>query len=169
MEVVKMKRQIVVAVCPTVINHAVTLDALDAALLMNCVTVSVLKNTDAVAVYWHAAEKVLSPADFVEKSAGMNRKTLPVDLWVDFRMVPHAEDQTVSFGTFGLERFSLPEMEVSRTRRHPRWVMDWLFNLSHFVLENDVTLEDGQTFGRTKEEKFSVRREGAVVRLIFDE
>ena len=174
-EISRMRLQVAVAVQPT----DDTLDALDVALLTTHLASAVMKHTDAVGIYWHASGKIMQPADFIRKSEGTNRRTLPVDLWVDFRLEPHPHEQTISFGTFGLERFSLPELEVPHCDRPPRWVLDWLFNLSHSVLENGVELEHEQTFGMSEEEKFYVTREpaspemgrsgGNVLRVHFEE
>ncbi len=176
MQMLKMRRQIAVAIQP----EGEHLDALDAALLLTCLVRAVVKNTDAVGVYWNHAGKIFHPEDFLARMEGMNRQTLPVDLWVDFRIIPHPEERTITYATFGLERFSLMEMEIPHSPREPRWVLDWLFNLSHSVIENGVVLEDKQTFGHTEESRFWVSHERSaaetrrgrtaeVIQLHFDE
>ncbi|MDO4550207.1 MAG: DUF4261 domain-containing protein [Planctomycetia bacterium] len=158
MQMLKMNRQIAVAIRPE-LSEEKGLDPLDVALLMNCLILSLLKNTEAVGVYWNHSGKIIMPEDFISRSEGMNRKMLPVDLWVDFRMVPHPEEKTISFGTFGMERFSLMEMEVSHSQRDPRWVMNWMFNLAHSLIENGMILQEKQTFGLSEDEKFFVTHE----------
>lgn len=176
MEMLKMRRQIAVAIQP----DGEHLDVLDAALLLNCLVRAVTKNTEAVGVYWNHAGKIFQPEDFLARMEGTNRQTLPVELWVDFRVIPHPAEQAITYATFGLERFGLMEMELPRSRREPRWVLDWLFNLAHSVLENGVTFEDKQTFGMTEDAKFWVSHERSVeetgrgraaevIRLHFDE
>lgn len=151
LEVQKDTRQLVVAVMP----NGNTLDQIDVALLLTCLTIAVLKNTNGVAVYWNHSGMLHAPQEFVAHAQGMNRRTLPVELWVDFRIIPNT-DGTISLGTWGLETFALSELEVSRSQQDVRWMLRWMFNLSHFLLENGPILEDGHTFGPSEEEKFTL-------------
>ena len=171
----KIKRQIVVAV----LAEDGELDEVDTALLLTALTRAVLSETQAVMVYWNASGMLHEPVTFAEHAAEINRQTLPVELWVDFRLKMH-EDHSVSLGTWGLERFGLSELEVIRTSRELPWVMRWMFNVSHFLLENGAILEEGHTFGSSEEEKFTVhlcpsapevarQRPTRVLQLCFEE
>lgn len=152
-EVRRATRQIAVVVQP----EGTQWDALDVALLLTALTVAVVRalGESAVAVYWNSAGMLHQPAEFVAHAGEMSRRAIPVELWVEFRMVPNA-DATVSYGTWGLGRFRLDEMDVSRSRRETPWVLGWLFNLAHFMLENGPIVEHTHTFGADAGDRFTV-------------
>ncbi|MDO4573914.1 MAG: DUF4261 domain-containing protein [Planctomycetia bacterium] len=133
------------------------LDAVDVALLLTCLASAVAQCTAATAILWNASGMLHAPEEFTRHTEGMNRQTLPVELWVEFRIVQNS-DQSLSVGTWGLEGFALDEFEVSHSRRDLRWLLRWIFNLSHFVLENGPVFESEQTFGSKDSEKFTVTR-----------
>lgn len=152
MAVQKATRQILVAVLP----EENELEPLDAALLLTCLTEGVLKNLEAQAIYWNASGMVHEPASFLEHTQGMNRLTIPVELWVEFRLVLNA-DLTLSIGTWGLSAFGLAELEVVHSKREPQWLLHWLFNLAHYMLENGpIDLDVEHTFGTSDSEAFSI-------------
>lgn len=148
----KSARQILVAVLP----EEGELEPLDIALLLTALTVGVLKNTFANAVYWNSGGMLHEPDAFIERSVGMNRQAIPVELWIEFRLFLNS-DLSVSAGSWGLKAFGLSELEVSRSRRDAQWLLRWLFNLAHYMLENgppDTEME--HTFGRSNQESFTL-------------
>lgn len=145
------KRQILALVLP----EENELDSLDVALLLTCFASAVVKNVDAKAVFWSHASMLHEPNAFLEHAKELNRRAFPVELWVDFGILPNA-DKTISFGTYGLHAFGLEELEVVHSRREPKWVLHWLFNLAHFMIENGPIMEDEHTFGASQSEKFIV-------------
>lgn len=175
MSAVKAKRQIAVAVMP----NTQELDTLDAALLLTAWTNAVLRCTPETAVVvWNASGMLHDPVEFQKHSKEINRQTLPIELWIEFRFFLH-EDKTVSVGTWGMEAFDHPEMEVLHSRRDLKWLLHWLFNTAHFVLERGVQLDPEHTFGSSENEQFGIQltasaeemnRKGSrkVVRLDFD-
>jgi len=148
-------RQLVVAVLP----EEDDLDPLDVALLLTALTATVLKNVSASAVFWNHSGMLHEPESFVEHAQGMNRQAIPVELWVEYRLVLNS-DLTLSIGTWGLKVFGLAELEVSHSRRDPQWLLRWLFNLAHNMLENGpLDTETEHTFGRSQNESFTLKYE----------
>lgn len=151
-EVPKATRQLLVAVLP----EEDELEPLDSALLLTCLAVAVLENVSATAIFWNHSGMLHEPKSFIEHAQGMNRRTIPVELWVEFRLVLNS-DLTVSIGTWGLKAFALNEMEVSHSRRDPQWILRWLFNLAHFMFENGpIDAEMEHTFGRSDKDTFTL-------------
>ncbi len=143
-------RQILAAVLPD--DDA--LEPLDAALLLTALTSSVLKVMPANGVYWNNSGMVHEPLSFMQHAVGMNRLAIPVELWVEFRLSLNS-DLSLSIGTWGMRAFGLAELEVSRSRRDSQWLLRWLFNLAHLMLENGpLDTEMEHTFGRSDKESF---------------
>lgn len=150
MSVSQASRQVLAAVLPD--DDA--LEPLDAALLLTALTSSILKVMPAKGVYWNHSGMVHEPFSFMEHAVGMNRLAIPVELWVEFRLHLNS-DLSLSIGTWGMKAFGLTELEVSRSRRDSQWLLRWLFNLAHLMLENgplDADME--HTFGRSDKETF---------------
>lgn len=151
----KAPRQILAAVLP----EEDELDPLDVALLLTCLTEGILKNVEAQAVYWNASGMLHEPPSFMEHAQGMNRQAIPVELWVEFRLILNS-DLTLSIGTWGLQAFGLAELEVTHSKREPQWLLHWLFNLAHFMLENGpMDLDVEHTFGKTDSDSFVISYE----------
>ncbi len=150
MSVSQASRQVLAAVLPD--DDA--LEPLDAALLLTALTSSVLKVMPTNGVYWNNSGMVHEPLSFMQHAVGMNRLAIPVELWIEFRLYLNS-DLSLSIGTWGMNAFGLAELEVSRSRRDSQWLLRWLFNLAHLMLENgplDTDME--HTFGRSDQEKF---------------
>ena len=146
-------RQIAVAVLPE--NEGSEGDALDIALLLTALTAAVLKCGNARAVLWNPSGMLHDPEEFLAHAQGMNRRAIPVELWVEFQMCANS-DSSVSYATWGLQSFALDELEVTHAVQAPQWILRWLFNLCHFMLENGPIVEDTHTFGESDSEKFTV-------------
>lgn len=154
-EVSQATRQIVLAVLP----EEDTLEPLDIALLLTALTVAVLKNVSAKAIYWNHSGMLHAPDSFISHAQGMNRLAIPVELWVDFRLVLNS-DLTLSIGTWGLKAFALAELEVSHSRHDTKWLLRWLFNLAHNMLEKGPPdTEAEHTFGQSDKESFTLKYE----------
>ena len=152
MEVPKANRQLLAAVLPDEDG----LEPLDTALLLTCLTVAILKNTPAIAVYWNCSGMLHEPLSFMEHAVGINRQTIPVELWVEFRLILNS-DLTLSIGTWGMKAFALAELEVSHSRHDAQWLLRWLFNLAHLMLENGpLDTEMEHTFGQSDKESFTL-------------
>ncbi len=110
---------------------------------------------DAIAVYWPVAGLVHAPADFRALAATMSRHSLPVPLWVGVQVGRNDDGSLYGFTT-GLAAFEHMELEISACHWAPLEVVERLHGFAHYVLENDVTLENGQTIGVTADEKIAI-------------
>lgn len=154
-EVSRATRQIVVAVLP----EEDALEPLDVALLLTALTVAVLQNVSANAVFWNHSGMLHAPESFISHAMGMNRQAIPVELWIEFRLVLNS-DLTLSIGTWGMKAFALAELEVSHSREDAKWLLRWLFNLAHNMLEKGpLDTKSEHTFGRSEKESFTLKYE----------
>ena len=103
---------------------------------------------------------VLEPA-FYERFAGMMREgELPLFNWVWFGL--YRGEEGMCAYTCGLDAFGKDEMEVLEADAEPADVRDFLISIAGYVLENDVTLQDGETIGFSAEDKHPITRSPGV-------
>ena len=66
--------------------------------------------------------------------------------------------------TYGMECFGKDEMEVLDADAEPSDVQNFLSSMAAYVIEYDVTLNDGETIGFSAEDKHAITRsEGAAL------
>ena len=130
-------------------------DRVNAALVLTSLVAAVAASSSAVGVYWAASGLVQPPEAFISSCQEGDEELLPLNLWIDFRLV-EADDGAYSLGTTGLEDFGLPEIEVPPSRHTPELVLERAFKMAHYLLENGPILEDGETVELSDEEKLVV-------------
>lgn len=81
---------------------------------------------------------------------------LPIYNWIWFGLY-HNECGMNGY-TYGMDMFGKDEIEVLDTQAEPSQLRDFLASLVSYVLENDVTLEDGQTIGFSAEDQHTITR-----------
>ena len=64
--------------------------------------------------------------------------------------------------TYGMDVFGKDEMEVLGTDAEPGDLRDFLASFVSYVLENDVTLQDGETIGFGADDKHTITRSPGV-------
>ncbi len=84
----------------------------------------------------------------------MSDDYLPLNLWIYFGLCPNDKGQ--SGYTYGLREFNKMEMEILNSPRSLEDIRGFLFNISHYVLDYDVTFQDGQTCGLSEKEKIAI-------------
>ncbi|WP_342553825.1 DUF4261 domain-containing protein [Paenibacillus sp. FSL R7-0652] len=122
-------------------------------------TASALLQLDhALAIYM--APLVVEAGQYVEISRGLKDDELPVSLWVFIGLYQNAEG--ASAYTYGLRNFGKDEMEIIGSSKPLSDVFEMMFMTTTYVVENDVTLHDGETLGFTAEQKLSITRSKGV-------
>ncbi len=128
-------------------------DLLERGKLFTKAVASCLKQSNATAVYTDGT--VFQP-DFYREVAGFMRnddKALPLLDWVWFG-VYHTDEQKGIY-TYGLRKFGKEEIEVFADA-DLNDVRDFLLDITSYILECDVTLQDGETIGFSEEQKLGI-------------
>ena len=130
-------------------------------ILLTKVIASILRTSqNAIGVY-HGDSSLLLPKDFyLDESKGLFEDTLPVSLWVYIGIVKDGEKS--SLYTYGMSGFDKSEMEIVDSNMKMGDLYDFLLNTIHYVLDQDVTLKDGETLGYTENQKIKIKRSKAV-------
>ena len=118
------------------------------------VTAACLKQENVLGVY--ACGTVFEPGFYQKAADTMKEGELPLLNWVYFGL--YRTENGVCGYTYGLSAFGKDEIEVLDTPANPGDLRDFLFDLSYYVLAQNVVLHDGETIGFSAEQKLPITR-----------
>lgn len=131
-------------------------DVIDKALRLTVLTSAAAGQADAAAILWAPAGLVHEPHAFAEQAAQSSRLSLPLYLWIDFRIRQQPAGDCSLFTT-GLARLGKREIELESAQAAPQRVLEWAYNLAHYLLERTAIIKDGDTVGLPDGTQFSVQ------------
>lgn len=118
------------------------------------VVCSLLRITDSIGVYEGNQSLLIQKENYLGIAEGMTDEYYPLNLWIYFG---YRKTEKGNNGyTYGLKEFGKYEMEIVDSSKSIGEIEKFLFNMSHYVLEYNVTFKDGQTCGMTAEEKIAI-------------
>lgn len=126
--------------------------------LFTKVVASCCKQETAMGVY--TSGTVFEPRFYEEFAAIMKEGGLPIFNWIWFGL--YQSETGVCCYTYGMKIFGKDEMEVVNADGEPSEVRDFLSDMVSYVLENDVTLHDGETIGFSEDQKLPITRSEGV-------
>jgi hypothetical protein len=115
---------------------------------------SLLRTTNAIGVYKGNQSLLIAKQDYLNEAEAMNEEYLPLNLWIYFGL--YKTDKGNVGYTCGLKEFNKTEIEIVNSSKKIEEIREFLFNVSHYVLENDVTFKDKQTVGGSADEKITI-------------
>jgi hypothetical protein len=113
------------------------------------------RHADAAGIYWGNGTLVHEPDAFQKQADGLTAEHLVPHLWVDMRMEQN-DDGTIRFFTTGMKAFSQHEIESERTSLNTEALLDFLYPVIDYLLRSGAKIRDGETLGRSVEEKIRV-------------
>ncbi|USB33954.1 DUF4261 domain-containing protein [Paenibacillus sp. YPG26] len=144
-------------------------DAVEGHKLFTKVASSLLQTEPAIAIY--TTPLVMEAGQYVDLAQSLKEDTLPVVLWVFIGM--YQNDHGVGSYTVGLRSFGKDEVEIVNSSQGAGDVFEFVSVIVSFIIENDVTLRDGETIGFSAEQKLSLTRspgvaaEGDSIKIAF--
>lgn len=115
-----------------------------AAALLSKVCTSCLKCEGATAVY--TGSTVLAPGYYISNAeAPLSKGKFPTLTHVNLSAYSKDENVTVSCYTSGLEKFGKRNFHVSTAADNAKKLFDTVLELTEYIIENDITLKDGET------------------------
>jgi hypothetical protein len=133
---------------------------------------AVTEQSDAAGIYWGAGTVVNSPEVLCEQAEVLTPDDLFPPLWVDHRL--WQDGGKFYFATTGLHAFDLPELEAEGGDWPPDEFFEFCQNLVTYIIKRGAAIGDGETIGRSAEEKFKVRhkksmwdRPGKVMKFVI--
>ncbi len=140
-------------------------------LLFNKVAASVLKNSQSLGVYIGGRSLLLSKDFYLGNTAMMSEKDLPLYNWVYFGL--RQENGKQSIYTYGLTDFNKKEMEIVNSSHSLDELIEMMFNMTHYVIAQQVNLKDGETIGISAEQKLKIKEskgkflEGTTLKITY--
>jgi hypothetical protein len=131
----------------------------------------ILTNTNSLGIYLGNQTLVLPTDFYVENASTMTDEHFPLMNWVYFGI--REESGKTSGYTFGLKEFGFLELEILNSDYPLEDIQEMLFNVSHYIIQSNVTLNDGETVGLTADQKFKivkskgVQLEGTTLKLEY--
>ncbi|MEO3402517.1 DUF4261 domain-containing protein [Mucilaginibacter sp. CAU 1740] len=122
--------------------------------LITHVVSSILKTTDAIGVYIGDQSLLIPKNDYLVEAAAMDDSLLPLNLWI-YIGLRTIDDQHSGY-TYGLKAFGLNEIEVIDSSAPLTRIRELLYNVSHYVISNNIKLNAGETVGGSEDEKIEV-------------
>lgn len=128
--------------------------------LFTKIVASCLRQDGATAVYTDGA--VFHPGFYSDVASLMKKydDALPILDWVWFGVYRTAEHSGIY--TYGMRKFGKEEMEVYADNADLNDMRDFLLNITAYVLDGDVTLNDGETLGFSAEQKLAITISDAI-------
>lgn len=92
----------------------------------------------------------------LENAKQMSASELPLYIWVYFGVRQEKRGRD-SMYTYGLKDFGKCEIEVLNSKKDLEEINEMLYNIVHYVLAQDVSLQDGETIGLTMTQKLKIK------------
>lgn len=146
-------------------------DALKHYTILTEVLASLLRTTNAVAVYMPGQSMLIEKTDYLNEADELGTEYLPLNLWLYFGIEEGAEGN--SGYTNGMKDFNKAELEIINSKAGLDGVRAFLFNIAHYIIENDAAFENGDTCGVTDDEEVAVEVvagrfvKGTVCKLLY--
>ena len=119
-----------------------------------------LKQENAIGIY--TSGTVFEPEFYIKASTMMCEGDLPLFNWLYFGL--YQTENGLNGYTYGMTAFGKEEIEVLESRLSPQDLRNFIFDIAYYVLDGDVTLNDGDTIGFSEEQKLKITRsEGVAV------
>lgn len=116
---------------------------------------AVLLQTEAPFVHWTSAG-VTHPTDFFADAARSH--DLPIMLWTGVSLA-QTVDARHSLLSLGMSQFKLPDLLLTAPLDEGSEAVEYFFNLLSYVVGRGQAIEEGETVGRTPDERVIVRYE----------
>lgn len=122
------------------------------------IAASLLKQPNALGIY--CAPTVLEPSFYIEQAQTLKEEALPAALLVYVGL--YSGKDGIGGYTLGMRTYGKDEMEVIDSSESAEEVYNFLYSIADYILNSDVTLQDGETIGFTETQKCAIARSNGV-------
>ena len=131
--------------------------SIEKAMTLTRLTAAAVSSSTSIGVFWGPGRLVHSAGAFVEQAVQMKADNLPLFLWIDFR-VEQIDDGVYRLYSTGLEALGESEIEVERFDGSPQELLDFVYNIAHYLIDQKKLIRDGDTIGLTDAVQVTVHR-----------
>lgn len=151
-EAVDVTKTHVAHIILTVVANDKNMDAKDVAIIFVKAASSLLKLKNAIG--FNYCGTVFEPHFYINAAEIIKDGDIPLLNLVYFGI--YRTRAGINGYTFGLKYFNKKEIEVIGTEKTPNELNEFLYDIAYYVIENDITLNPGETIGFTAEQKFAI-------------
>jgi len=147
-------------------------DQIAAAMRLTQLVAAIAECSGALGIFWGGSRTVHEPGAFVQQAVQMSPQSLPLYLWVDFRI--EETNSHYSAFTTGMETLGHQELEADAFTGQPQVLLESLYNVAHYVLDKRQDFQGGETVGLSEQRSVTVQQSNSmldpdkqVTRLVF--
>ncbi|MDR2916237.1 MAG: DUF4261 domain-containing protein [Tannerella sp.] len=128
--------------------------------ILTKVNASILRTTDNSLGIYQGSQTLLLPKNlFLDFADFLLEDMLPIQLWVYIGII---NDEKSSIYTYGMQEFGKSEVEIINSTMSGSELYDFLLSILNYIIESDVTLNDGETIGFSAEQKIKITKSKAI-------
>ena len=128
--------------------------------ILTKVNASILRTTDNSLGIYQGSQTLLLPKNlFLDFADFLLDDMLPIQLWVYVGVI---SDEKSSIYTYGMKEFGKSEVEIINSTMTGDELYDFLLEILNYIIESDVTLNDGETIGFSTEQKIKITKSKAI-------
>jgi hypothetical protein len=125
-------------------------------------------NAQALGIFWGPGRLIHPRQAFVDQALQMTPNNLPLYLWIDFRIESIPSDQQAGNELFrlyttGLETFGQTELEVPQYQGNPQQLLELVYNVAHYLIDQHKVVNDGDTIGLTDQVQATIHRRKSIL------
>ncbi|MFC0779279.1 DUF4261 domain-containing protein [Flavobacterium sp. HJSW_4] len=122
--------------------------------LLSKLLCAILSTSNSIGVH-QAKQTLLIPRNqYLENIDDLQQGKSPVHLWIYIGI--KTSEQGNYMYTYGLPEFEKQEMEVQKSPQDLAELFNFFSNIISYVINNDVTLRNGETLGYTEDQKIKI-------------
>lgn len=120
--------------------------------IMTKVLHAILVTSDAVGIYKGSQSLLILRLQYIKE---VEQNDTPISLWVYIGLRKNQNKNSAY--TYGLKEFGKQELEVVDSFLSMEDLYNFLANVAHYIISNNVTLKNGETIGSTVNEKITIK------------
>lgn len=128
--------------------------------ILTKVNASILRTADNSLGIYQGSQTLLLPKNlYLDFADFLLEDMLPIQLWVYIGII---NDEKSSVYTYGMKEFGKSEVEIINSTMTGGELYDFLLQILNYIIESDVTLNDGETIGLSAEQKIKIKKSKAI-------
>jgi hypothetical protein len=132
-----------------------TKSPLDRFRILSKVLASILMTSKAIGIYQGSQSLLIPRGQYLSYVEELQENQSPIMLWIYIGLRESETGNSVY--TYGLKDFEKSEIEIIDSELALDELLNLLFNVSSYVVDQDVILKNGETIGVSKEQKISIK------------
>ncbi len=146
--------------CSNHTTHAIVsvlsgdMDNVERHVIFTQLNASILRTSNAIGIYQGMQTLLLPKALYIDFANLLLEDILPIQLWIYIGLVD--EENSNSAYTYGLKEFGKTEIEIIESEMQRSDLYDFIIAIASYIIESDVTLNDGETIGFTADQKIQI-------------